>query len=229
MAITFSALQGAAQGSSGTLANTMPAPVAVKDLLVGLIAIPGASSNHSPTIADNVNVGAWNMSAPLHFANIGINIEIVMGWIACDTVGTPVVTASSLGTDFTFFSVARYIGFVNGPALVSADITTNSGTSTTLASSALTNSVTNELTIALATYGGGQNITGVTGSFTNRDIADASIYIGDTVKSTSGNALTFGGTITSAHWGVMLASFNDPAPSGAPPLMNYSFQPMMAQ
>jgi hypothetical protein len=40
--------------------------------------------------------------------------------------------------------------------------------------------------------------------------------LGDVVKASPGNALTFGATIASANWAVMLASFQDLAPPSIP-------------
>ncbi len=215
MAITYVTNQGGSSAGTGAVSFAMPGPVAVGDLLVAMLAWAGTTADVTPTISDNLNAGAWNLPASLHFTVLGSNLEIVMAWIRCDTAGTPTVSASSIGAQGANLVVAQYNGFVHAPALVAADITTNNGTSTSIAAAGLTNSVANELTIAFAAFGGGQNMSAPTGSFTTRRAPDAGDFFADIVKATSGNALTFGGTITSAHWGVMLASFQDAVTGGA--------------
>lgn len=209
--------------SLDSIAVTNGGTVAVGDLLVAMIGWDGTNVNHSPAITDTVNTGAWNLPSQLHFRTTqgggGFLIQLVAGWIQCDHPGIPVVTATGCGTDGHNLELAQYTGFVNGPSLVLADITTtpNQGTSTSPAAAGFTNSIANELTIVQACCGGGQNFGSFTGSFTTRDSAQADNYFGDVVKATSGNALTFGSTITSNAWGVMLFSFQDFAP---PPPVN---------
>jgi hypothetical protein len=213
--------QNGAQGNTGAISFAMQGPVAVGDLLVAEFGWTTATANRTPTISDNVNAGAWNVPPALKFVNLGALLEIQLAWIRCDTAGTPTISSSGLGTDgnSTNLDVSQFNGFAHGPSLVSADATTNSGSSAAPSGTGFSNSFANELSVAYLICAGGQNIASTSGSFTMRAGVVTGIpnrCLGDVVNASSGNALTFGATISSANWAVMLASFQDLAPPSIP-------------
>lgn len=212
MAISFVRLNDSGGGNTATQSAALTGSVAIGDLLIGMISYGGAPTNHTGlTLTDNLNAGAWNIPPALHyFPGSGNGCDIQVGWIRCDTAGAGVtITGGNLGTsDFSIVTAAQYTGFVNSPALVTADVTTNFGTGTTLAATGLTNSFANELMLMFGTAGGGQGVTSVTGGFNQRETQGSDLY-GDRVFATSGNAVTWGATITSNAWAVMLAGFQD--------------------
>lgn len=215
MAITYVRENDSGGGNTNIQTTTLTGTISVGDLLICMLSYGGAPTNHTGlTITDNLNVGAWNIPAALHyFPGSGNGCDIQVGWIRCDTGGSTVtVTGGNLGTsDFSIVTVGQYTGFVNNPFLVTADITTNFGTGTTMAATGLTNSFANEAILMFGTCGGGQSITGVTGGFTQHETQGSDLY-GDRVYATSGNVVAWGATITSNAWAVMLAGFIDQAP-----------------
>ena len=218
MAITYVTNQEAS--STGTVTLVNPAAVAVGDVLVGLLMWQrGVVSSITPTITDNLNTGVWQFDPTLKYYNATLQQEIVVGWIQCDTAGTPTLTAGSLGTAGTAFQVTQFTGFVHSPVLVTADSTVNSGTSATIAANGFTNSAAPELNIAAITFTGGQNIGARTGNFTDMPFraGDADDFVAYKINTTTGNAVSFGASITSANWSVMLASWQDAVASTAPP------------
>jgi hypothetical protein len=193
--------------------------VAVGDLLVCAMLQRYTNSHLIHTFTDNLNVGSWNAPTSLDFytSQGANNPQLTLAWIKCDTAGTPTVSVGNTETSEGVVYLAQYTGFVNSASLVSADITQNQGTSTSPSATGLSNSKTNELTVVVACCGdqaGGQNFSSVTGSFTGRDgfgSGTSNFAYGDVIEATSGNSLSWGATITSAQWGVMLASWNDQA------------------
>jgi hypothetical protein len=214
MAINF--VSASDNTGSGTISVTVNEAVAVGDLLVLAICIAAPTSNHSPTIADNVNAGSWNLPGSLHLY-AGTPGEIVLGWIRCDTVGTPTITASSVGTDGAIIEYIHYNGFVHNASLVTADITTNSGTGTAIAATGFTNSVANEAILGVISSNNGDP-GAFTGGFTLYDQNGAIEAVLGLIQATSGNVVALGATQSSAGWAVILASFQDlaAAPATAP-------------
>jgi hypothetical protein len=216
MSISFVRQADTNNPSSATNAVTMGGAVAVGDLLVAQLGIITADGQSFPAVVDSVNAGSWNLPSALNYYTtqnqFGGFTQIVEAWIECDTAGTPTISVSGLGAGTaSVLSVSQYTGFVHSPSLVTADVTTNQGTSTSPSATGLTNTVANELTTLFASCQGGQNFASVTGNFTARNTSQANAYIGDKINSTSGNALSFGAAITSNSWAVMLASFQDVA------------------
>jgi hypothetical protein len=209
MAITF--VRTVAQATStGSMSIAFGASVAVGDLLVVMLDST-ATTDSVPVISDNVNAGAWNLPASLHFFASTQGVQI-MAWIRCDTAGTPTISISNLSANFYEGIVGQYTGFPAGnPVLVPADITSNSGNSTSPAATPLTNSIAPELTLCYGLCFGGQSFGTITGSFTQRTSVTGSWY-GDVVNTTSGNVLNFGATIASNKWRMMLASFQGFSP-----------------
>jgi hypothetical protein len=206
--------------SSGSCVATIPTAVNVGDFVFMTVNWAGSSLvNITPVITDNTNVGAWNVPASMHFYDPATNaIEIVGAWIVCDTAAaanTMIVTASSVGVQNPTTAGCVYSGFVYSPVLVLSDITFNAGTSTAVAATGLITSASNEIVFAAAAYAGAQNIAASTGNFSNRKNG-AGYWLGDSINTFSGNALTFGQTASaSVHWGVMLAGFQDVSSASA--------------
>jgi hypothetical protein len=136
-----------------------------------------------------------------------------MSWIKCNSAGTPTVTLSgNANSDGITLAIVHYTASNKNPTLITSDITTNSGTSAAPAATGFSNSHSNELIISTAINGGSATFGSVTGGFTSR-LSGSGNYVGDLIESASGNSITWGATIGSTTWAVILAGFQDQASS----------------
>jgi hypothetical protein len=218
MAITRVGDQRGNNGT-GTINVVNPNSVAVGDLLIGFLFWDGITINVNPTLTDTVNAGSWNLPGTLQFTNTTNQVKSVVGWIRCDTSGTPTITGGSLGTQGTALIVIQYTGFATGhPALVNADILVSNGNSTS-PSASLTNTISGGEAMWMgAMCQGGQNFASFTGSMSSFRPGDADDCYASQIVTTASNSITWGATISSAQWVTILAGWSDqpPATNNAP-------------
>lgn len=126
------------------------------------------------------------------------------------------VSVTNTSTDNWTLQVAQYTGFIGGtPQLApNADITTSAGSGTAASAIGFTNSEAGEVSIVFATGLNG-GFTSPTGSFTTRNNdGGARCIFSDSINATSGNALTWGATVASGPWSVLVGSWY-----GSPPVI----------
>jgi hypothetical protein len=210
------------QSNNGNTSYTIGVfTVQVGDVLACSVGYGGASSSHSPTFADNVNTGSWNVPGSLNSGKnpSGNGQQAVSAWIRCDTAGSLTITAANLGTDGSTAMASQFRGFVGTPTLASSDITNvwSSTSNTACAGTGFNNSYANEVCIVNA-YDQGATFGTITGSFTTN--TSTAICQGYSIKTSSGNAISFGSTLGSVNWwGVqMFGIYDAPAANSNQPL-----------
>jgi hypothetical protein len=207
-------------GNSGSY-TVGPFTVSVGDVLACSADYIGASTAHSPTFADNVNSGSWNVPGSLNSGkNSGGNgQQAVSAWIRCDTAGTLTITIANMGTDNSTALATQFRGFVGTPTLAVSDITNvwSSSSNTACAGTGFNNSYANEVCVVNA-YDQGATFGTLTGSFTTN--TGTAILQGYAIETTSGNAISFGSTLGSVNWwGVqMFGIYDAPAANSNQPL-----------
>lgn len=212
MAITFvvsTQQQTSATSTSFSLGHT----VAVNNLLVVMMYYTnGATSQNSPTVSDNINSGNYSAPASLSFFNSGTSTQMTFAYIVCNAAGTPTISITGLnGTSFVAADAVLYSGWAATPTLVTADISCKFGTGTAVSSTNFNNSNANELIMGYIGHGGAGAASAFTGTVsTARDTNNGNNEYLDTIKSSSGNSMSLGCTMsTSVNWATMLAGFAD--------------------
>ena len=204
-------------GSGGTsISVTNGGTVAVGDLLVAQILVNGGNTSKVfPSISDTVNAGSWNLPASLNFFGThdiggGYYIQQIWAWIRCDTAGTPTINVTGLQPNSVRLEVQQFTNFTTGhPAFVTADYSTNEGSSTSTPATGFNNTAAPEVLLQ-ATNANAATYTALTGSFTNVNNG-ANECVGYNIPTTSGNAQSFSSTITTQPWVTMLGGFSDQA------------------
>ena len=210
-------------GTSFTYTNTTTTgavtngtSVAVGDLLVALILVNGGNTTQNfPSITDTINSGSWNLPTSLNIFGTynvggGYYLQEIWGWIRCDHPGTPTINFSGLTTNQTELAVMQFTNFTTGsPSLVTADVYSNQGSSTAASLTSFNNSAANEVLIQASTAYNVGSFSPLTGNFTNVQNF-SNITNGYAIETTSGNAMSWGGTLaTSAPWIALTGGFKD--------------------
>jgi len=188
----------------------------VNDLLTVTLCCGTVQTQKFPTVSDNVS-GAWNTPSQLNYFTTqtvggGFFLAQIVAWVKVGVAGIPTISIAGLSTAFWTATISRYTGWINGPSLVTADISQNQGTGTALSSAALTNSAAvAEANISFANWVSGPTLGTLTGTYTN-DVNDSgnTVLLGHDFTTSSGNALSQGGTFSSStQWAIQLAGWAD--------------------
>jgi hypothetical protein len=200
--------------STATNSKVFTGSVAPGDLIIAMVDFyaPASSQIAGLSFSDTVNTG-WNYPTGTRLFVSTSFPSLAIGWVKCNGTGTPTVTVSgNANLDGWTLQIAHYTCSNSNPTLVTADITTNNGTSGTVASTGFNNSATNELTVALPCAQGGVSFSAITGGFGTR-ATGGGYYYGDLIQATSGNSTVFGATLSSSvAWSALMASWQDAVP-----------------
>lgn len=222
MAITYSNEIFGQGGTSpiSTAGSGGSAAINPGDLIVAFV-MGIQTSGISFAVSDSVNTGNYTLANNNNFS-AGL-LQIATFYKVCNGTGnesTIVITATGTGADFTFLVCSHYVGFVNTPTLIPADVTTNFANSAgPAAATGFNNSQANEVIVVGAMASNGGSLSAAPGGSWIGPGAFSSNKVESycEVKSTAGNAISFSDVMTTTdNWIVSAVGFYDAAANTAP-------------